>query len=93
VHAPLPEDPQAPGADSADADGAGSTVHADRLVDRADGAAAAGTPLDAPTRLLLADLRRRLGPACRHWSPDAFESLVREIAHRKVRWGDAARRH
>jgi hypothetical protein len=41
-------------------------------------------------RLLLADLRRRLGPACRDWSEEAFESLILEIAHRKARWGDAA---
>jgi hypothetical protein len=44
-------------------------------------------------RLLLADLRRRLGPACRDWSEDAFESLIREVALRKVRWGDEAKRH
>ena len=44
-------------------------------------------------RLLLADLRHRLGPACRHWSEDAFESLIREIALRKVRWGEATKRH
>jgi hypothetical protein len=48
---------------------------------------------DARMRLLLADLRRRLRPACPGWSEDAFEALVREIAVRKARWGEATQRH
>jgi hypothetical protein len=51
------------------------------------------TPADAQMRLLLADLRQRLGPACPDLSEDAFESLIREIALRKVRWSNAVRRY
>jgi hypothetical protein len=41
---------------------------------------------------LLADLRRRLRAACRDWSEAEFESLVYEIARRKLRWGEGAGR-
>ncbi len=87
MQAPPPEGPRAPSAD-----GAGTTGHADGRHDGTN-SAPAGAPADAQMRLLLADLRRRLGPACRDWSEDAFESLIREVALRKVRWGDEAKRH
>ncbi len=61
--------------------------------DHTDGAASPGATADAEMRQLLADLRRRLRPACGDWSEDAFESLIREIALRKVRWGDTATHH
>ena len=53
----------------------------------------AGAWADAQVLLLLADLRRRLGPACRDWGEDAFEALLREIALRRVRWDEEVDGH
>lgn len=87
-HAPPPEDPR-----PLDAGEGGAIGHADGWHHGADDAAHGGAPADARLLSLVADLRRRLGPACREWSEEAFESLIREIALRKLRWGEAAKRH
>jgi hypothetical protein len=88
VHAPPPEDPRVLGAHGSD--GVDATGHAD-----ATGGIVppVGVPADAALPLLLADLRCRLGPACRGWSEAAFEALILEIALRKMRWGEAAKPH
>ena len=41
--------------------------------------------------LLVAELAERLRPACAGWDDAMFEALVRQIARRKVLWGEAYR--
>ena len=52
----------------------------------------AAEPGDARLPAVVADLRRRLHPVCRDWDEGAFESLIREVARRKLRWTDGAER-
>ena len=35
---------------------------------------------------VMADVRRRLAPACASLAPEAFEALVRQISERKLAW-------
>lgn len=45
-----------------------------------------GDDLAAHHVRLAADVRARLGPACAHLSPDAFEVLVARVVAFKLRW-------
>ena len=53
-------------------------------------AAFASTPGDPRVVPLVAELRRRLRPACRGWDEAAFEALLHHMARTKLRWTDEA---
>lgn len=50
-----------------------------------------GMMTESSVARLMAEISARLGPVCRGWDAAEFEAVVREIARRKLRWGDGPR--